>query len=114
MAPTTKNSKKSFGNILKSLHNDYINVNYGKSLLFDPAKLPIVSIGIIFIELILNVFIVQRIKYTEIDWTAYMQQCEGFLNGTTNYSQLKGMQNITSSSLRIFFFLIIHCIFSIE
>jgi len=27
---------------------------------------------------------------TEIDWVAYMQEVEGVLNGTWNYSQLKG------------------------
>lgn len=85
-------SKKSLHNFLKTLQKEYLNVDYGKSLLFDPAKLPIVSVGILLIELILNVFIVQRVNYTEIDWIAYMQECEGFLNGTTDYSQLKGRQ----------------------
>ena len=27
---------------------------------------------------------------TEIDWKAYMQEVEGFLNGTRDYYQLKG------------------------
>lgn len=27
---------------------------------------------------------------TEIDWIAYMQEVEGFLNGTLNYTLLKG------------------------
>lgn len=96
MAPSLANknssvsSKKSFINQLKALQREYVNVNYVKSLLFDPAKLPIVSVGILFVELLLNIFIVQRVNYTEIDWIAYMQECEGFLNGTTNYSLLKG------------------------
>lgn len=101
MAPTPaapKNSgsysKKSPANLLKILQKDYMNIGYAKSLLFDPAKLPIVSVGILAIELILNIFIVQRVNYTEIDWIAYMQECEGFLNGTTNYSQLKGIHNL--------------------
>lgn len=95
MAPIAKNSnvnvKKSLINFIKSCYKEYVNVNYAKSLIFDPAKLPIVSIGILIVELILNIFIVQRVNYTEIDWIAYMQECEGFLNGTTNYSLLKGM-----------------------
>lgn len=62
----------------------------GIDLLINPAKLPIVTYLILFCELILNVFIVNRINYTEIDWVAYMQECEGFLNGTTNYAELKG------------------------
>lgn len=100
MAPTavsSKNSvaysKKSLLNQFKSLQKEYINVKYAKSLLFDPAKLPIVSIGIIAIELLLNIFIVHRVNYTEIDWIAYMQQCDGFLNGTTDYSQLRGTRH---------------------
>lgn len=62
----------------------------GIDLLINPVKLPIVTYLILFCELILNVFIVNRINYTEIDWVAYMQECEGFLNGTTNYAELKG------------------------
>lgn len=93
MAPTsavTKNSKRSLLNYVKFFQKEYINVNFAKSLLIDPAKLPIVSFGILAIELLLNIFVVQRVKYTEIDWTAYMQQCDGFLNGTTDYSRLRG------------------------
>lgn len=96
MAPAAKTSKKSLQNRVASFQKEYVNVKYAKSLLFDPAKLPIVSVGIIAIELILNIFIVQRVKYTEIDWTAYMQQCDGFLNGTTNYSHLKGNIGIST------------------
>lgn len=89
--PTSNNlSKKSLLNRMKSIQRDYFNVNYVKSLLFDPAQLPIVSVAILVIELMINIFIVQRVNYTEIDWIAYMQQCDGFLNGTTNYAHLKG------------------------
>lgn len=86
MAPTKKTSNHQTSNFLKK----YINIKYAKSLLLDPAKLPVVSVGILLLELVLNVFVVQRVNYTEIDWIAYMQECEGFLNGTTNYSLLKG------------------------
>lgn len=87
-------SKKSLINYVKAFQKEYLNIDYAKSLLFDPARMPIVSVGILLIELILNVFVVQHVKYTEIDWIAYMQECEGFLNGTTNYSQLKGAHNL--------------------
>lgn len=30
------------------------------------------------------------ISDTEIDWVAYMQEVEGFLNGTHDYTQLGG------------------------
>lgn len=68
----------------------YVNFDYLKYLMFDVDALPIVSVFILFSEFILNVLIVQRVPYTEIDWRAYMQECEGFLNGTTDYAQLKG------------------------
>lgn len=69
---------------------DHLTVDYAKSLLFDPARLGVVSWAILFVELVLNVLVVQNVRYTEIDWRAYMQECEGFLNGTTNYAELRG------------------------
>lgn len=102
MAPTKSLTReKSVINAIKSFHRDYVNVNYAKSLLFDPAKLSIVSIGILIAELLLNVLIVQRVRYTEIDWIAYMQECEGFLNGTTNYALLKGNKDQRTQTLLI-------------
>lgn len=96
MAPgkSTKTSTVSkgssfFANIL-NFYKKYVTISFGKSLLFDPSKLGIVSVAILFAELILNIFVVQNVRYTEIDWIAYMQECEGFLNGTTNYALLKG------------------------
>lgn len=83
-------SKSSISHKLKFFYKNYVNAKYGKSLLFDPAQLHIVSIGILLVEFVLNIIVVQRVKYTEIDWIAYMQECEGFLNGTTNYALLKG------------------------
>ncbi|KAL1401226.1 hypothetical protein pipiens_006777 [Culex pipiens pipiens] len=68
----------------------YLTVAFVKSLVFDPARLPLVTWIILGAELFLNVFVVQNVNYTEIDWKAYMQECEGFLNGTTNYALLKG------------------------
>ena len=40
---------------------------------------------IIFAELVVNAIIVNFVPYTEIDWKAYMQEVEGYLNGSTNY-----------------------------
>ena len=34
--------------------------------------------------------LVSRDVDTEIDWVAYMQEVEGFLNGTWDYVELKG------------------------
>lgn len=41
-------------------------------------------------EIFLNIFIIQRVNYTEIDWRAYMQEVEGVVNGTYDYYQLQG------------------------
>ncbi|XP_011690238.1 PREDICTED: lethal(2)neighbour of Tid protein [Wasmannia auropunctata] len=64
---------------------DWISV-----FVFDPKKLSVTAKPFIFLEIILNVLIVQFVPYTEIDWRAYMQEVEGFLNGTTDYSKLRG------------------------
>lgn len=85
MAPPRGVAKKQGSNI--SLPKI---ISFVKSCIFDPAKLPLVSVGILLVELVLNIIVVQRVPYTEIDWVAYMQECEGFLNGTTNYSLLRG------------------------
>eukprot|EP00501_MAST-03F_sp_TOSAG23-6_P002034 GSMAST32.ASY1.ANO1.2122.1 assembled CDS len=51
----------------------------------------IVACVLILLDLALNVLIVQRISYTEIDWKAYMQEVEGpLLRNDFNYSNLKG------------------------
>lgn len=61
-----------------------------KGLVVNPAQLPFTAFILIVAELIINVLVVERVPYTEIDWKAYMQECEGFLNGTLDYSQLRG------------------------
>ncbi|XP_041377946.1 dol-P-Man:Man(5)GlcNAc(2)-PP-Dol alpha-1,3-mannosyltransferase-like [Gigantopelta aegis] len=63
---------------------------YVKSLLFNPET-PIPVMFCLFIaEIAVNMFVIQKIKYTEIDWVAYMQEVEGVVNGTYDYVQLKG------------------------
>lgn len=97
MAPPGVKNRSSTGKKATSITSrafrfiqPYFTVNYVKSLIFDPAQLPIVSVGILLLEFVLNIVVVHRVKYTEIDWVAYMQECEGFLNGTTNYALLRG------------------------
>lgn len=94
MAPPSKaRSQDLIKRAIKETHTfrrRYITISYAKSLVFDPTKLGIVSIAIILAELILNIIVVENVRYTEIDWIAYMQECEGFINGTTNYALLKG------------------------
>jgi len=92
MAPPVKHSniQKDTKNLINFYRKKYVNVKFIKALIFDPSKLNIVTFFILLGELILNIFVVHRVNYTEIDWIAYMQECEGFLNGTTDYSLLKG------------------------
>lgn len=46
--------------------------------------------GLFLLEIVLNFLIINKTKYTEIDWIAYMQEVEGVVNGTYDYYQLKG------------------------
>ena len=89
MAPTKKKVEKK-GKI-QAFIAKYLTIDFIKSLIFSPDKLSFLTYFILFAELALNVLIVNRVNYTEIDWRAYMQECEGFLNGTLDYSQLKGL-----------------------
>lgn len=88
MAPTKKKVEKK-GKI-QAFCGEYLTVKFVKSLIFSPEKLSFLTYFILLAELALNILIVLKVKYTEIDWIAYMQECEGFINGTLDYSQLKG------------------------
>ncbi|KAI1315641.1 dolichyl-P-Man:Man(5)GlcNAc(2)-PP-dolichol alpha-1,3-mannosyltransferase [Mortierella claussenii] len=47
--------------------------------------------GLLFLaEIVLNVLIIKKIPYTEIDWVAYMQEVSGYLKGETDYLKLRG------------------------
>ncbi|KAM9792031.1 dol-P-Man:Man(5)GlcNAc(2)-PP-Dol alpha-1,3-mannosyltransferase [Syngnathus typhle] len=43
-----------------------------------------------FLEIGINVWVIQKVAYTEIDWKAYMDEVEGVINGTYDYTELKG------------------------
>jgi len=88
MAPGVRPRENSLN--FSKLWKRYGNISFIKTLLFDPSWLWLVAIGILAAEFLLNIFVIWRVKYTEIDWVAYMQECEGFLNGTLDYSRLKG------------------------
>lgn len=87
MAPKKANKKGK----IQEFRAKYLTIDFVKSLIFSPAQLSFLTYFILLAELALNILIVSRVKYTEIDWIAYMQECEGFLNGTLDYSQLRGM-----------------------
>jgi len=50
-----------------------------------PSFSRLFAVLIFLAELVLNYGLVRYRKYTEIDWKAYMQEVEGYLNGSTNY-----------------------------
>ncbi|KAI9498152.1 dolichyl-P-Man:Man(5)GlcNAc(2)-PP-dolichyl mannosyltransferase [Zychaea mexicana] len=41
-------------------------------------------------ECVLNLIIINKVAYTEIDWIAYMQEVKGYLDGERDYRQLQG------------------------
>lgn len=47
-------------------------------------------VALVVFDLILSILIVGKVPYTEIDWIAYMQEVKGYLDGETNYTNLKG------------------------
>ncbi|XP_075540210.1 alg3, alpha-1,3- mannosyltransferase isoform X1 [Dermacentor variabilis] len=56
----------------------------------DPGIVYLVVPFLLIIEFIVNVTVISKVPYTEIDWKAYMQEVEGVLNGTYDYAHLKG------------------------
>lgn len=65
--------RKKTGNLLQSLWEKYANWSFVKYLAFEPAAVPIVAVLILLVEAAINVFVIRRVPYTEIDWVAYMQ-----------------------------------------
>ena len=62
----------------------------GRSLVFDPAYSAYAALALLAAECLLNVVVILRVPYTEIDWIAYMQEVEGVRNGTYDYALLRG------------------------
>lgn len=46
--------------------------------------------ALVTFELLLNAIIINKVGYTEIDWVAYMQEVNYFLNGERDYYLIKG------------------------
>lgn len=59
-------------------------------MLTDPKRVSSIVKLLVLVEIMVNVLVIETVPYTEIDWRAYMQEIEGFLNGTTDYSKLRG------------------------
>ena len=89
---TTTNKPTKSRNVTSSLKN-YLGINEQfrlQDLILSPSFSWIACIILLPIELAVNILVIQRVKYTEIDWVAYMSEVEGFLNGTFDYSMLNG------------------------
>ena len=67
-----------------------LTVQNAKRLLFDPDYSWLIACVLLLAECLVCAAVINRVKYTEIDWVAYMQEVEGVVNGTFDYSQLKG------------------------
>ncbi|XP_071805610.1 dol-P-Man:Man(5)GlcNAc(2)-PP-Dol alpha-1,3-mannosyltransferase-like isoform X1 [Asterias amurensis] len=64
--------------------------NLVHGILFDPSYLWMTA-GLLWLaEIVVNILVIQNVKYTEIDWVAYMDEVEGVINGTFDYMKLKG------------------------
>uniref|UniRef100_A0A182WJU7 dolichyl-P-Man:Man5GlcNAc2-PP-dolichol alpha-1,3-mannosyltransferase n=1 Tax=Anopheles minimus TaxID=112268 RepID=A0A182WJU7_9DIPT len=74
--PKSVPNRKENQSLFSKIRKEYVSLTFAKSLIFDPARLPLISILILAAELVLNVFVVQNVRYTEIDWKAYMQECD--------------------------------------
>lgn len=82
-----KQNKSTWKSQLKKL----TSLDEIKKFIIDPHYITPVCIILFLVEAVLNVVIIEKVKYTEIDWIAYMQEVEGFLNGTLDYKELKGI-----------------------
>jgi len=90
MAPPKKKSMKQTKNSMLDLIQKEITVTNLKKLIFSPSNSWIAAIILLVAELVINTVVIFRVNYTEIDWVAYMQEVEGVVNGTLDYSKLRG------------------------
>ncbi|KAG0038916.1 dolichyl-P-Man:Man(5)GlcNAc(2)-PP-dolichol alpha-1,3-mannosyltransferase [Podila clonocystis] len=65
-------------------------IELAQELLFNHAHIWKLASLLFLFEVLLNIVIIKKIAYTEIDWKAYMQEVSGYLKGETNYMKLRG------------------------
>ncbi|CAF0932340.1 unnamed protein product [Adineta ricciae] len=87
---TSKKKPSNFSTQLKLLFKQLFHLSFYKDILINPTKSIYVMSTLFLLEIFLNIFIINKINYTEIDWIAYMQEVEGVVNGTYDYYKLKG------------------------
>jgi len=93
MAPPKKKTSKNLGKSYLAIFDPILrelNITSLKKLVFSPSNCWIVALALLVFELIVNIIVIHKVKYTEIDWIAYMQEVEGVINGTLDYSKLRG------------------------
>ncbi|XP_077343853.1 dol-P-Man:Man(5)GlcNAc(2)-PP-Dol alpha-1,3-mannosyltransferase [Lithobates pipiens] len=61
-----------------------------RQVLTDPQYTALLGVCLCVLELGVTHWVIQRVPYTEIDWRAYMDEVEGVLNGTYDYTKLQG------------------------
>ncbi|XP_012690787.2 dol-P-Man:Man(5)GlcNAc(2)-PP-Dol alpha-1,3-mannosyltransferase [Clupea harengus] len=83
--------KKSAGGALSRIWATFRTIWQEKHLiLFKTEYTLLVTALLWFLEIGVNIWVIQKVAYTEIDWKAYMDEVEGVINGTYDYTQLKG------------------------
>ncbi|TRY69743.1 hypothetical protein DNTS_035420, partial [Danionella cerebrum] len=83
--------KKSSNNLTTQIQKTLLSIWQEKHMiLFKTDYTFLVTAFLWFLEIAVNIFVIQRVSYTEIDWKAYMDEVEGVINGTFDYTYLKG------------------------
>ncbi len=88
--PRSSNKNLSSSSKFYTRFKQFLNPSFYKDLLINPNKSIYIMSGLFILEIFLNIFIIKKTNYTEIDWKAYMQEVEGVVNGTYDYYKLKG------------------------
>ena len=80
MPPPRRKSKSRAPPVRKSTTSSYLssllktfNFTFVHKLIFSPSYSWVAAIALIVAEFFINIFVIQNVKYTEIDWIAYMQ-----------------------------------------
>ena len=81
-------SQKSSSYLSSLLKN--CNTTMISKLIFSPSYCWVAAICLLVAEFLVNIVVIHFVRYTEIDWVAYMQEVEGVINGTYDYSSLRG------------------------
>ncbi|XP_076328557.1 dol-P-Man:Man(5)GlcNAc(2)-PP-Dol alpha-1,3-mannosyltransferase-like isoform X1 [Tachypleus tridentatus] len=79
-----------FNKMSKEFWNNVRNPAAVKKIFIDPEWFWLFGLFVFFVEIVVNIGVIEYIPYTEIDWKAYMQEVEGVVNGTLDYTKLEG------------------------